>query len=106
MSLKRRRFSREFKLQIIAEVESGKSIAQVAREHQIHPITIGNWRKEFTEYGGEAFAGNGNTYKLESRIAELERMIGQLTMENAFLKKALGTFEQLKANSGKNTPTR
>jgi transposase len=46
MSLKRRQFSREFKLQIIAEVESGKSIAEVAREHQIHPITIGKWRKD------------------------------------------------------------
>lgn len=106
MSLKRRQFSREFKLQIIAEVESGKTIAQVAREHQIHPITVGNWRKELSEYGREAFAGNGNTYKLEARIAELERMIGQLTMENAFLKKALLTFEQSKEKSGKNTPTR
>ncbi len=105
MSLKRRQFSREFKLEIIAEVESGKSIAQVAREHQIHPITIGNWRKEFSEYGGEAFAGNGNTYKLEARIAELERMIGQLTMENSFLKKALRTFEASKQRSGKITPS-
>ena len=105
MSLKRRQFSREFKLEIIAEVESGKSIAQVAREHQIHPITIGNWRKEFSAYGREAFAGNGNTYKLEARIAELERMIGQLTMENAFLRKALRTFEESKKRNGKNTPS-
>jgi transposase len=105
MSLKRRQFSREFKLEIIAEVESGKSIAQVAREHQIHPITIGNWKKEFGEYGGKAFAGNGNTYKQEARIAELERMIGQLTMENSFLKKALQTFETSKKKSGKITPS-
>ncbi len=105
MSLKRRQFSREFKLQIIAEVESGKSIVQVAREHQIHPITIGKWRKEHSEYGGKSFAGNGNTYKLEARIAELERMIGQLTMENAFLKRALLSFEEARKNSGRNTPT-
>jgi transposase len=105
MSLKRRQFSREFKLEIIAEVESGKSIAQVAREHQIHPITIGNWRKEFGEYGGKAFSGNGNIYKQEARIAELERMIGQLTMENSFLKKALQTFETSKKKSGKITPS-
>jgi transposase len=105
MSLKRRQFSREFKLQIIAEVESGKSIAEVAREHQIHPITIGKWRKDHMEYGNESFAGNGNTYKQEARIAELERMIGQLTMENAFLKKALMSFDHLKKNTGKNTRT-
>jgi transposase len=101
MSLKRRQFSQEFKLQILSEIESGKTIAQVARENQIHPITIGKWRKEHQSYGSKAFAGNGNTYKLEARIAELERVLGQTTMENAFLKKALVTFEQLKKNSGK-----
>lgn len=101
MSLKRRQFSQDFKLQILSQVESGKSIAEVARENQIHPITIGKWRKEHRQYGSSAFAGNGNTYKLEARIAELERMVGQVTMENAFLKKALVTFEQLKKNNGK-----
>lgn len=100
MSLKRRQFSREFKLQILAEVESGKTIAQVAREHQIHPITIGNWRKEYGEYGGKAFGGNGNTYKMEARIAELERMIGQLTIENTFLKKTLTSLGDLKKKNG------
>jgi len=101
MSLKRRQFSQEFKLQIVSQIESGKTIAQVARENQIHPITIGKWRREHQQYGQTAFAGNGNTYKLEARIAELERVLGQTTLENAFLKKALVTFEQLKKNSGK-----
>jgi transposase len=101
MSLKRRQFSQHFKLQILAQVESGKTIAQVARENQIHPITIGKWRKEHRDYGKSAFAGNGNTYKLEARIAELERLLGQMAAENAFLKKALLTFEQLKKNSGR-----
>jgi hypothetical protein len=40
MSLKRRQFSREFKLPIIREVEAGKSVAQAAREHQVHPNMI------------------------------------------------------------------
>jgi transposase len=101
MSLKRRQFSREFKLRILAEVESGKTVAQVAREHQIHPITITKWRKDHREYGSNAFAGNGTTYKYEARIAELERALGQMTMENSFLKRALLTFEQLKKNSGR-----
>ena len=89
MSQKKRQFTREFKLQVVREVEAGKSIAQAAREHQIHPTLIGKWRSHNSQYGERAFAGNGNTYKDEARIAELERMIGQLTMENALLKKCM-----------------
>ncbi len=36
-----------------------------------------------------AFRGNGKTYKENARIAELERLVGQLYAENEFLKKAL-----------------
>ena len=93
MAVKRRRFTREFKLQVVRELEAGKSIAQAAREHQVHPTLIGCWRKEHLRYAERAFAGNGNLYKDEARIAELERMIGQLTMENALLKKALLRLE-------------
>ena len=89
MSLKRRRFSKEFKIRILRQVAAGKSLAQASREHQLHPNTIRDWRKQHEHYGQRAFAGNGNAYKDEARIAELERMVGQLTMENDFLKKAL-----------------
>jgi transposase len=77
----------------VREVEAGKPIAQAAREYQIHPSLIGRWRKEHLKYAEQAFSGNGNPYKDEARIAELERIIGQLTMENALLKKALLRLE-------------
>ena len=93
MTLKRRQFTKEFKLQVIREVEAGKSLAQAAREHQLHPNTILKWRKLHEQYAERAFSGNGQTYKDEARIAELERMVGQLTMENALLKKALSRLE-------------
>lgn len=83
MAVKRRRFTREFKLQVVREVESGKSIAQAAREYQIHPTMIGRWRKENLRCPERAFSGNGNSLKSETCVAELERMVGQLTMENA-----------------------
>ena len=103
MSRRRRGFAREFKLQVLREIEAGKSMAQVSREHQIHPSLICKWRKHSSEYGEEAFSGNGNMYKYEARIAELERMVGQLTMENALLKKGLqklGDQVRLKRSSG------
>lgn len=93
MALKRRRFTRDFKLQVLREIESGKSIAQAAREHELHPNLITRWRSLHTEYAYQAFAGNGNHYKQEASIAELERMVGRLTLENDFLKKALSLLE-------------
>ena len=86
---KRRVFSRDFKLQVLRGIESGKSIAQAAREHQVHPNTISAWREIHRQYGQEAFAGNGNTYTHEAKIAELERLIGQQAIEIALLKKGL-----------------
>ena len=93
MALKRRRFTREFKLQVVREIEAGKPPAQAAREYQIHPTLVLRWRQEHLRYAERAFMGNGCLQKDEARIAELERMIGQLTMENALLKKALLRLE-------------
>lgn len=62
----------------------------------MHPNTISAWREIHRQYGSEAFAGNGNTYTHEAKIAELERLIGQRvhacvnkTIEIALLKKGL-----------------
>ncbi len=93
MGLRRRRFTREFKLQVVREMEAGKPLAQAAREHQLHPSLIVKWGQAQREYADRAFAGNGNRYRDEARIAELERVVGQLTMENALLKKALLRLE-------------
>lgn len=89
----RRTFSKEFKLQIIREVEAGKSLAQAAREHEVHPNCIAKWRTQLTKYGSDAFQGNGNAYTHEAKVAELERIIGQFAAENALLKRALKSLE-------------
>lgn len=81
MSQKKRQFTMEFKLQVVREIEAGKPIAQAARDYQIHPTLIGKWRSQNSKFAESAFAGYGNIYKDEARIAELERMIGQLTVE-------------------------
>jgi transposase len=93
LALKRRRFTREFKLQVVREVEVEKSPAQAAREHQVHPTLIVRWCKEPLQAAEQAFLGHGSVYKDEARIAELERLLGQLTMENALLTKALLRLE-------------
>jgi len=94
MALKtRRQFSREFKLQVIREIEAGKTIAQAARAHQVLPNLIGRWQKQHAQNGERTFAGSGHAYTESAKIAELERKVGQLTMEADLLKKALLRFE-------------
>ena len=91
--LKRRTFTREFKLQVIREVDAGNTQAQVAREYQVSDNTISKWRRELRQYKERAFAGRGHAYTDEARVNELERMVGRLTMENDFLKKLLQKLE-------------
>lgn len=94
MSLKRRIFTKEFKQQVLREVRAGKSLAQAAREHDLHPNLIGKWQRLHEQYAQNAFQGNGHAYTQEAKIAELERLIGQQAVEINFLKKVLAIQEQ------------
>jgi len=91
--VKRRTFTREFKLRVIREVESGKSQAEVARSYQLTDHTIAKWRRQHRRYKEKAFAGHGHAYTDDARLSELERKVGQLIMENDFLKKLLQKLE-------------
>jgi transposase len=90
---RRRQYTRDFKIGVVREVEIEKSLAQVSRENGICPSLIVKWRKQYFEDPENAFRGNGQAYKEQARIAELERMVGRLYAENEFLKKALKTLE-------------
>lgn len=94
MAVKRRKFSRDFKLQVVREVEAGKAQAQIAREHEISQHLISRWCRQHRKYKERAFSGNGRAHTEEARIAALERKVGQLTMENDLLKKVLQKLEQ------------
>jgi transposase len=92
--VKRRVFTREFKLAAVKELESGKPAGYVARQLEVNTNVLHRWRREFKEQPTTAFSGQGRRVLAESREAELERKIGQLTMENDFLKKLLRSFEE------------
>jgi transposase-like protein len=52
-----KRYSAEFKFQVILEVLKGsKTIGQIARSYGVHPITLSHWMKEFMEKGPELFS--------------------------------------------------
>jgi transposase len=94
MKKMRRRYDREFKISVVAELEGGKPLAQIAREQGIHPSLPSRWRDELADNPKKAFSGNGNKYKDQARIAELERMLGQLHAENELLKKAFAMTQK------------
>jgi transposase len=90
----RKRYTREFKISLIRELESGKKLGQISRENNIHPNMISRWKLEYDKDPELAFSGNGNTYKDAAPYEELERLVGKLYAENDFLKKALCTLEK------------
>lgn len=89
----RKKFTKEFKISVLRELENSKTAAQLCREHEIHPSMLSKWKREYTENPAIAFSGNGKTSKHEAKLAESERLIGQLYAENAFLKKVLTRLE-------------
>ena len=93
MKRTRRKFSREFKLSVLRELENDKSTAQICRENDIHPVLLSKWKKEYNENPEAAFKGNGNVCNGDARVAELERLVGKLYAETAFLKKVLSNLE-------------
>jgi len=103
MGLSRRRFTRESKLAAVQRLEQGVSIAEVARALEVNPNVLHRWRREFRQGPGNAFPGHRQRRWSEGRIAELERKIGQQTLEIDFLKGCLQRIEEqrmLQASSG------
>lgn len=94
MTKHRPTYTKEFKLAILAQVNNGVPVAQVARENGLHPQLVFKWKNDFLEDPEKAFAGPGHPYKDQAKIAELERMVGRLYSENEFLKKTLTSLKE------------
>jgi transposase-like protein len=108
MGLARRKFTRELKTAAIRQLEAGSSVAEVARAFEINPNLLHRWRKEFQHGPGNAFPGGGKRRWEETRVAQLERKVGQQTLEIDFLKGCLQRIEEqrmLQALTGRPRPT-
>lgn len=104
MGLSRRRFTKEFKLAAMQRLEMGASTAEVARAFEVNPSVLQRWRREFREGPGNAFPGLGRRRWEESCLAQLERKVGQQTLEIDFLRGCLQRIEEqrkLQAWTGK-----
>ena len=98
----RRKFSAEFKTQLVLQVLSGeKSLAEVCREHQVTAQMVGNWKQQFLAHASRVFDSEAASSSEQERIAELERMVGKLTMELEIAKKATGIAHSLAYRNGR-----
>ena len=99
MDLSRTIFSRDLKIAAMRAIDAGSTAGEIARKYQLSPHLLHRWRGEWRAKGEAAFPGIGRrgadlpALDDARRIAELERKIGQLTMENDFLKRALQHFK-------------
>jgi len=101
---KRRTFNAEYKLDTVMEgIRGEKSIAQICRERGITDSLYYKWRDIFVERAAEIFEDQRSTGQQENeeRVAELERMVGRLAMENDILKKAKSWLVSPQRNNGR-----
>ena len=91
---KRRHYDANFKIRVVlATLQDGKTLAELASEFDVHPNQIRNWKTEFLEKASEVFSGNeadqDTLRSLKEERDTLHQRIGQQSMEIDFLKKSL-----------------
>ncbi|MBC34547.1 MAG: hypothetical protein CL663_08815 [Bacteroidetes bacterium] len=87
----RRKFSAEFKAKVALEaIKNEKTLAELSHQFEINPVTISKWKTEFLERMAVIFeSSSAKTSKEKSPdLDQLYAQIGQLKVENDFLKKS------------------
>ena len=110
MKKQRRKHSLEFKARVALEAIKGvKTVSQIAQEYEIHPVMVSNWKKEMLNNLPDVFDKNKRpkTEKdIEKEKEQLQRKVGELTMDVEFLEKkvqAVGTPRQRSELIGKDS---
>jgi transposase len=85
----RRKFSPSFKAKVALEaVKNQQTLAELSRKFEVNAVMISKWMAEFLENMGAAFEKSGAVENETVDTQELYAQIGQLKVENEFLKKS------------------
>ena len=94
----RRNHSPAFKAKVALEAIRGQlTVAELAQRHDVHPNQITQWKTQLLERATEAFATPGERAEAPLDVKTLHAKIGELTLENDFLERALGKAGWLSA---------
>jgi transposase-like protein len=85
----RRKFSAGFKAKVALEaVKNQQTLAELAKKFDVNPVMISKWKSELLENIAAAFEKKDAVEKEDVDTQELYAQIGQLKVENEFLKKS------------------
>lgn len=85
---KRRKFSADYKAKVaLAAIREHETLKELSARFEVSSIMISRWKKEFLENAPQAFGGTKEPEKKEVDTEKLYAQIGQLKVENDFLKK-------------------
>ena len=89
--IKRKRSNKEKAIIAIEALKEGRTLAELGNEYEIHPNQIGRFKKRLLENAEQIFSKEvkNREKQLEKEKEELYKQIGQLKVENDFLKKKL-----------------
>jgi transposase len=86
--VQRRKFTAEFKARVVLDMLThGKSAGEAGREYGIKDSVLSRWRQEFIERAPRLFELDPAVSSDDKHVAELERLVGRLTMELDLAKK-------------------
>ena len=89
MKKSRRKFTDAFKAKVAIEaLKERETLSELAKRFEIHPNQISIWKREFLENAENAFGSKNKKEETDNQIDKLYQKIGQLEMENDFLKKS------------------
>ena len=92
----RKRIDPALKARVALEALKGeKTLAQLSSEYGVHATQIGQWKKELVRRSAELFAKRDNSpaKQHEELTDKLHKTIGEITMENNWLKKKLQNLD-------------
>ena len=91
--MQRRKFSREFKFEAVKLVrDRGVSVAQAARDLDLHENVLRKWVRDHEADPGSAFPGHGVMRPEQQELDRLRRENAKLKAERDILKKAAAYF--------------
>lgn len=85
----RRKFSAAFKAKVALEaVKNQQTLAELAKKFEVNPVMISKWKTEFLENLSATFEREESAGQQDQDTEKLYAAIGQLKVENEFLKKS------------------
>jgi transposase len=85
-----KRYTPEFKARVALEAaQEQESLAQIGKRYGVHPVLIGQWKKQLLSRAADAFRREGASHDADRTQDELLKKIGELTVERDFLARGL-----------------